>query len=112
MNIGGKEMNISKLTLEDKAQISGEFFLNHSFIRYENQLIDFDTLLSGFDFFDLELTGEETIPQRANKVAQLLSSLKDTPEVQEDDFVETFPYYESAVNYKKRWNTCFSYGFY
>ena len=89
-------MNISKLTLEDKAQISGEFFLNHSFIRYENQLIDFDTLLSGFDFFDLELTGEETIPQRANKVAQLLSSLKDTPEVQEDDFVETFPYYESA----------------
>ena len=29
-------------------------------------------------------------------MAQLLSSLKDTPEVQEDDFVETFQYYESA----------------
>lgn len=95
MNIGGKKMDISKLTLEDKAQISGEYFLNYSFNRYENQLIDFDTLLSGFDFFDLELTGEETIPQRANKVAQLLDYLKDTPEVQEDDFVETFPYYEN-----------------
>lgn len=29
-------MNISKLTLEDKAQISGEYFLNYSFNRYEN----------------------------------------------------------------------------
>ncbi|MDZ5589171.1 IS1096 element passenger TnpR family protein [Enterococcus cecorum] len=29
-------------------------------------------------------------------MAQLLSYLKDTPEVQGDDFVETFPYYESA----------------
>lgn len=95
MNIGEKELDISKLTIVDKAQISGEYFLNYSFNRYENQLIDFDTLLSGFDFFDLELTGEETIPQRANKVAQLLDYLKDTPEVQEDDFVETFPYYEN-----------------
>ncbi|WP_240936343.1 hypothetical protein [Enterococcus cecorum] len=29
-------------------------------------------------------------------MAQLLDYLKDTPEVQEDDFVETFPYYENA----------------
>ena len=28
MNIRGKEMDISKLTIEDKAQISGEYFLN------------------------------------------------------------------------------------
>lgn len=96
MNIGGKEMDISKLTIEDKAQISGEYFLNYSFNRYENQLIDLETLSSGLDFFDFNLTGEETIPQRANKVAQLLDYLKDTPEVQEDDFVETFPYYENA----------------
>ena len=72
MNIGGKEMDISKLTLEDKAQISGEYFLNYSFNRYENQLIDLETLSSGLDFFDFNLTGEETIPQRA-KVFQDLS---------------------------------------
>lgn len=89
-------MDISKLTIVDKAQISGEYFLNYSFNRYENQLIDLETLSSGMDFFDFNLTGEETIPQRANKVAQLLDYLKDTPEVQEDDFVETFPYYENA----------------
>lgn len=89
-------MDISKLTIEDKAQISGEYFLNYSYNRYENQLIDLETLSSGLDFFDFNLTGEETIPQRANKVAQLLDYLKDTPEVQEDDFVETFPYYENA----------------
>lgn len=53
MNIGGKEIDISKLTIEDKAQISGEYFLNYSFNRYENQLIDLETLLSGFDFLIL-----------------------------------------------------------
>ena len=96
MNIGEKELDISKLTIVDKAQISGEHFLNYSYTRYENQLIDLETISSGLDFFDFNLTGEETIPQRANKVAQLLDYLKDTPEVQEDDFVETFPYYENA----------------
>lgn len=89
-------MDISKLTIVDKAQISGEHFLNYSYTRYENQLIDLETISSGLDFFDFNLTGEETIPQRANKVAQLLDYLKDTPEVHEDDFVETFPYYENA----------------
>lgn len=51
-------MDISKLTIVDKAQISGEYFLNYSYNRYENQLIDLETLSSGLDFFDFNLTGE------------------------------------------------------